>query len=159
MKKNELLHFTVAKKMSVNCSTLSSSCHFFCHLLESGLARINWIRAVDKICVEQLICCQKCRANDCRAIAFRAVHPHSVNARAKIKWLIRRVTKFPNCHWKKAVLILPGWFEWIEWVLRHFRHELWVWHDLRHPAETLGGTAPDHCVRRRKGTWNGKNNS
>ncbi len=65
------------QNMSVNCSTLSSSCHFFCHLLESGLARINWIRAVDKICVEQLICCQKCRANDCRAIAFRAVHPHS----------------------------------------------------------------------------------
>ena len=63
--------------MSVNCSTLSSSCHFFCHLLESGLARINWIRANDKICVEQLICCQKCRANACRAIAIRAVHPHS----------------------------------------------------------------------------------
>jgi hypothetical protein len=64
--------------MSVNCSTLSSSCHFFCHLLESGLARINWIRAVVKICVEQLICCQKCRANGCRAIAIRAVHPHSL---------------------------------------------------------------------------------
>ena len=77
MKKFDLLHFTVANKMSVNCSTLSSSCHFFCHLLKSGLARINWIRAVDTICVEQLICCQKCRANDCRAIAFRAVHPHS----------------------------------------------------------------------------------
>ena len=46
---------------------------------QSGLARINWIRAVDKICVEQLICCQKCRANACRAIAIRAVHPHSVN--------------------------------------------------------------------------------
>jgi hypothetical protein len=46
-------------------------------LLESGLARINWIRANDKICVEQLICCQKCRANACRAIAIRAVHPHS----------------------------------------------------------------------------------
>ncbi len=63
--------------MSVNCSTLSSSCHFFCHLLDSGLARIYWIRAVVKICVEQLICCQKCRANGCRAIAIRAVHPHS----------------------------------------------------------------------------------
>jgi hypothetical protein len=24
-----------------------------------------------------LICCQKCRANACRAIAIRAVHPHS----------------------------------------------------------------------------------
>jgi hypothetical protein len=48
-----------------------------CHLLESSLARINWIRAVDKFCVEQLISCQKCRANDCRAIAIRAVHPHS----------------------------------------------------------------------------------
>jgi hypothetical protein len=47
-------------------------------LLESGLARINWIRAVDKFCVEQLISCQKCRAKDCRAIKFRAVHPHSV---------------------------------------------------------------------------------
>ena len=78
MKKIELLHFTVAKKMSVNCSTVSSSCHFFCHLLESGLARINWIRAVYQFRVEQLICCQKCRANDCRAIAFRAVHPHSL---------------------------------------------------------------------------------
>jgi hypothetical protein len=69
MKKIELLHFTVAKKWV--------SLWVFSHLLESGLARINWIRAVDKICVEQLICCQKCRANDCRAIAFRAVHPHS----------------------------------------------------------------------------------
>ncbi len=76
MKIIELLHFTV----SVNCSTLSSSCHFFCHLLESGLARINWIRAVYQFRVEQLICCQKCRANDCRAIAFRAVHPHSFAA-------------------------------------------------------------------------------
>jgi hypothetical protein len=57
MKKIELLHFTVAKKMQLL-------------LLESGLAWINWIRAVDKICFEQLICCQKCRANDCRAIAF-----------------------------------------------------------------------------------------
>jgi hypothetical protein len=56
MKKIELLHFTVAKKMTT--------------------AR-NWIRANDKICVEQLICCQKCRANACRAIAIRAVHPHS----------------------------------------------------------------------------------
>jgi hypothetical protein len=75
MKNFELLHFTVAKKMGVNCSTLSS--HFFCHLLESGLARINWFRAVYQFRVEQLICCQKCWANDCRAIAFRAVHPHS----------------------------------------------------------------------------------
>ena len=33
-----------------------------------------------KICVEQLICCQKCRANACRAIAIRAVHPHSCNS-------------------------------------------------------------------------------
>ena len=49
MKKIDLLHFTVA----------------------------NWIRANDKICVEQLISCQKCRAIACRAIAIRAVHPHS----------------------------------------------------------------------------------
>ena len=63
MKKIELLHFTVAKNMSVNCSTLSSSCHFFCHY--------------DKICVEQLFSCKKCRAIACRAIAIRAVHPHS----------------------------------------------------------------------------------
>ena len=63
MKKIELLHFTVAKKMTT--------------ARQSGLARINWIRANDKICVEQLICCQKCRANACRAIAIRAVHPHS----------------------------------------------------------------------------------
>jgi hypothetical protein len=75
MEKIDFLHFTVAKKLSVNCLTLSSSCHFFCHLLESSLARINWIRAVDKFCVEQLISCQKCRA-----IEFRAVHPHSIVA-------------------------------------------------------------------------------
>ncbi len=50
----------------------------FCQLLESSWARINWIRAVDQFHVEQLICCQKCRANDCRAIEFRAVHSHSV---------------------------------------------------------------------------------
>jgi hypothetical protein len=49
----------------------------FCHLLESTLAWINWIQAVDKFCVEQLISCQKCRANDCRAIKFRVVDPHS----------------------------------------------------------------------------------
>jgi len=55
----------------------SSTLQYFCHLLESGLTRINWIQAVDKFCVEQLISCQKCRANDCRAIEFRAVHPHS----------------------------------------------------------------------------------
>ncbi len=55
----------------------SSTLQYFCHLLESGLARINWIRAVDKFCVEQLISCQKCRPIDCRAIKFRAVHPHS----------------------------------------------------------------------------------
>ena len=61
MKKIELLHFTVAKKWQ---------------LLD---ARINWIRANYKICVEQLICCQKCRANACRAIAIWAVHPHSTN--------------------------------------------------------------------------------
>jgi hypothetical protein len=66
MKKIELLHFTVAKKMTT------------ARQRESGLARINWIRANDKICVEQLICCQKCRANACRAIAIRAVHPHSL---------------------------------------------------------------------------------
>ena len=65
MKKFELLHFTVAKKMT-------TARH--CHLLESGLARINWIRAVDKICVEQLFSCKKCRAIACRAIAIRAVH-------------------------------------------------------------------------------------
>ena len=28
--------------------------------------------------MEQLISCQKCRANDCRAIKFQAVDPHSV---------------------------------------------------------------------------------
>jgi hypothetical protein len=78
MKKIEFLYFTVAKKMCVNCSTLSSSCHFFCQLLETSLARINWIRAVDNFYVEQLISCQKCRANDCRAIEFQAVHPHSI---------------------------------------------------------------------------------
>jgi len=43
----------------------------------SVLARINWIRAVDKICVEQLFSCKKCRAIACRAIAIWAVHPHS----------------------------------------------------------------------------------
>ena len=53
MKKIELLHFTVAKNMTTAPN--------------------------DKICVEQLICCQKCRANACRAIAIRAVHPHSMS--------------------------------------------------------------------------------
>jgi hypothetical protein len=48
----------------------SSTLQYFFHLLESGLTRINWIRAVDKFCVEQLISCQKCRANDFRAIEF-----------------------------------------------------------------------------------------
>ncbi len=48
-----------------------------CQLLKSSLSRINWIWAIDKFCVEQLISCQKCRANDCLAIEFRAVHPHS----------------------------------------------------------------------------------
>ncbi len=70
------------KKLSVNC----------CHLLKSGLARINWIRAVVKICVEQLICCQKCRANDCWAIAFRAVHPHSTMFQ---KWFSPKM--WPSC--------------------------------------------------------------
>ncbi len=37
----------------------SSTLQYFCHLLESSLARINWIRAVDKFCVEQLISCPK----------------------------------------------------------------------------------------------------
>ena len=48
---------------------------FSCRLLE--------IRAVDQFRVEQLICCQKCRANDCRAIEFRAVHPHSFKVQKK----------------------------------------------------------------------------
>ena len=56
----------------------SSTLQYFCHLLESGLARINWIQAVDKFCVEQLISCQKCWLIDCQAIEFWAVHPHSV---------------------------------------------------------------------------------
>jgi hypothetical protein len=64
----------VDSNLKLDLSTLQ----YFCHLLESGLARINWIGAVDKFCVEQLISCQKCRANDCRAIEFRAVHPHSL---------------------------------------------------------------------------------
>jgi hypothetical protein len=64
---------------------------FFCHLLESGLARINWIRAVDKICVEQLFSCKKCRAIACRAIAIRAVHPHSFKSIGLIDWLIDRL--------------------------------------------------------------------
>ena len=56
----------------------SSTLQYCCHLLESALARIDWIQAVDKFCVEQLISCQKCRPIDCQAIKFRAVHPHSV---------------------------------------------------------------------------------
>jgi hypothetical protein len=68
----------VAQERSVNCSTVSTICHFFCQLLESGWARINWIRAVDTFCVEQLISCQKCRPIDCWAIKFRAVDTHSV---------------------------------------------------------------------------------
>ncbi len=71
---------------------VSSSCHFFCHLLQSGLARINWIRAVYQFCVEQLICCQKCWANGCRAIAIRAVHPHSFHFRFMLISLFRHST-------------------------------------------------------------------
>ncbi len=52
--------------------------------------RINWIRAIDKFCVEQLISCQKCRANDCRAIKFRAVHPHS-KLQMKSFWVIQLI--------------------------------------------------------------------
>ncbi len=51
---------------------------YFYHLFESGLSRFYLIRAVDQFRVEQLICCQKCQANDCRAIEFWAVHPHSL---------------------------------------------------------------------------------
>jgi hypothetical protein len=54
-----------------------SNWQYFFHLFESGLSRFYLIRAVDQFRVEQLICCQECRANDCRAIEFRAVHPHS----------------------------------------------------------------------------------
>ena len=79
----KLNFYILLSQKNDNCSTVSSSCHFFCHLLDSGLARINWIRANYKICVEQLICCQKCRANACRAIAIRAVHPHST---ILLKW-------------------------------------------------------------------------
>jgi hypothetical protein len=56
----------------------SSNNYFSCQLLESSLSKLNRIRAVDKFCVKQLISCQKCRANDCRAIKFRAVDPHSL---------------------------------------------------------------------------------
>jgi hypothetical protein len=100
---------------SVICSTLSSKWHFFCQLLESSLARINWIRAVDKKSVEQLISCQKCRAIACRAIAIRAVHPHSTYL--DLTWLIDPTTfptrtsgrgagypsgklQLPKCEWK-----------------------------------------------------------
>ncbi len=76
-KKMDFFSLYVARE-SVICSTLSSKWHFFCQLLESSLARINLIRAVYQFRVEQLICCQKCRANACRAIAIRAVHPHSL---------------------------------------------------------------------------------
>ena len=73
------LNFYILLLQKIECQLLDTveQLSLFCHLLESGLARINWIRAVDKFCVEQLISCQKCQANDCRAIEFRAVHPHS----------------------------------------------------------------------------------
>ena len=73
------LNFYILLSQKIECQLLDTveQLSLFCHLLESSLARINWIRAVDKFCVEQLISCQKCRANDCRAIEFRAVHPHS----------------------------------------------------------------------------------
>ncbi len=99
MKNIELLHFTVAIKMSVNFF-----CHFFGHLLKSGLARINWIRAVVKICVEQLICCQKCRANDCRAVAFWAVHPHSFN-------FFHLQLKYLGSSWISSIYYCLMWLE------------------------------------------------
>ncbi len=75
------LNFYILLSQQIECQLLQ--CHFFCHLLESSLARINWIRAVCQFRVEQLISCQKCRAIACRAIAcraiaIRAVHPHSI---------------------------------------------------------------------------------
>jgi hypothetical protein len=99
----------VALERSVNCSTVSTKCHFFCHLVDSGWARINWIRAVDKFCVEQLISCQKCRPIDCRpidcrAIKFWAVHPHSPNFnifhfwRIELTFLPRKNFFIPFCH-------------------------------------------------------------
>ena len=78
------LNFYILLSQKNECQLLDT-CHFFCHLLESGLARINWIRAVYQFCVEQLICCQKCRANACRAIAIRAVHPHSIRISLPLK--------------------------------------------------------------------------
>jgi hypothetical protein len=67
-------------------------------LLESSLARINWIRAVYQFCVEQLISCQKCRANGCRAIAFRAVHPHSIQISVVMNNL-RNLSSEPRMTW------------------------------------------------------------
>ncbi len=125
MKKIEFLYFTVAKKMCVNCSTLSSSCHFFFLLLESSWARINWIRAVDKFCVEQLISWQKCRANDCRAIEFRAVHPHSCILKPAIFMMFLLSFRW-NWNmlkaWKKSKL---GWAQQI-WITITFskKHKL-----------------------------------
>ena len=116
----KLNFYILLSQKNDNCSTVSSSCHFFCHLLESGLARINWIRANYKICVEQLICCQKCRANACRAIAIRAVHPHSDNLLDVFLW-ISFLSFHPISFWK----VYLGLFIWkksnyfFPWYLIH----------------------------------------
>ena len=41
----------------------------------------------------------------------------------------------------------PGRLERVEGVLRHFSDELRIRDDLSHPAEALGGAAPDQGVR------------
>jgi hypothetical protein len=74
------LTFYILLLQKIECQLLDpvEQLSLFCPLLESSLARINRILAVDKFYVEQLISCQKCRANDCRAIKFWAVDPHSI---------------------------------------------------------------------------------
>jgi hypothetical protein len=96
-----------------DCSkNLSSSCHFFCHLLESSLARINWIRAVDKFCVEQLISCQNGWANDCRAIEFRAVDPHSNQSNVRVFrfWVMLELNA--KLHYFKAIKYI-NFMQWL----------------------------------------------
>ncbi len=82
-------------------------CHFFCQLLESSLARINWIRAVDKKSVEQVISCQKCRAIACRAIAIRAVHPHSLLSTVFQIYLKNMAKKGQNMYTLKTQKYFP----------------------------------------------------
>ena len=93
---------------------------------------VNWIWAVDQFRVKQLICCQKCWANDCRAFKFRAVHPHSfIWQRVMISVLIANLFFEPWC-------LLTTWFNIgitkMFVLLFHFKWLVDCFEDLDNPS-------------------------